>query len=116
MTGHRAQAEFRLHCAVADLIRRTAAPGWRWTHIASGEYRTPTTAGRLKRMGVTPGWPDFLFVSAQGRVAFLELKRPGGRLSPKQTDIALHLIRPGAATSAPTVSMTPWRRWSPGVC
>ena len=68
-------AEFRLHCAVADLIRRTLAPDWRWTYLPFGEYRLPSTAAKLARMDVTPGWPDFLFVSERGRGAFLELKQ-----------------------------------------
>ena len=36
-------------------------PGWIFTHIASGEKRDQVTAARLKRMGVTAGWPDLMF-------------------------------------------------------
>jgi hypothetical protein len=39
-------------------IRRWLDPRWRFTHIASGEYRDPVTAGRLQRLGVVAGWPD----------------------------------------------------------
>ena len=95
MTAAPQPSEFDLHCAVADLVRKTIEPGWRWTHIASGEYRPPATAGRLKKMGVAKGWPDFVFVSEYGLLCFLELKRPGGRLSPEQRDIAQHLTRAG---------------------
>jgi VRR-NUC domain len=82
--------EFHLHVSVADVLRRWIMPGWRWTHIASGEYRTPATAARLARMGVMAGWPDLILlppVPSHGAV-FLELKRRGGRLSPEQRDFA----------------------------
>ena len=34
-------------------------PRWRYTHLPFGELRAPATTGRLKAMGVKPGWPDF---------------------------------------------------------
>jgi hypothetical protein len=80
--------EFTTHVMVADLLRQFVDPNWRWTHIASGEYRTPATAAKLKRMGVVAGFPDFLFVSPGGVVFFLELKRRGGRLTEAQTEFA----------------------------
>jgi hypothetical protein len=77
--------EFHLHVSVADVLRRWIMPGWRWTHIASGEYRTPATAARLKRMGVQPGWPDLILLGPRGLgVYFLELKRRGGKPTVEQ--------------------------------
>lgn len=87
--------EFSLHCMVADVLRRWCSPEWRWTHIPLGEYRTPATAARLKRMGVLPGWPDFQFFHVSGPVAFLELKRRGERLSDPQKGVAFHLMKAG---------------------
>jgi len=86
--------EYQLHTQLADLLRRWVMPGWKWTHLPFGEYRDPITAGRLKRMGVSPGWPDFVFVGAN-RVFFLELKRKGFGLSEAQGEVAEHLIRNG---------------------
>jgi hypothetical protein len=67
-----------------------------------GEKRDPATASKLKRMGVTKGWPDFMLVRradmrtlAGGFVAFLELKSHSGRLSAEQADIAAHLMAAG---------------------
>lgn len=72
------------HIAVADLLRVAARPDVFWTHIPSGEARAERTGALLKRMGLKPGLPDFLFLSRNGP-AFLELKRGGiGRLSPAQ--------------------------------
>lgn len=87
--------EFRLHCAIADLVRRLCQPGWRWTHLPFGEYRPPATAARLKRMGTSAGWPDLLFVHGDGRVVWIELKRRGARPSRAQEELADHLEAAG---------------------
>lgn len=78
--------EFRLHCMVADILQDYRNPGWRYNHIASGEYRPPATAARLKRMGVQPGWPDFIVIGPKGKLHFLELKRRGEGLSEAQEE------------------------------
>jgi hypothetical protein len=75
--------EFAIHCMVADDLERWCKPTWRYTHIPNGELRAPATAGRLKRMGVMPGWPDFFLLGPDGPHC-LELKRQGEDLSPSQ--------------------------------
>lgn len=87
--------EYELHCQVADVLRRWCSPHWRYTHLPMGERRDMATAMRLKRMGVTPGWPDFMFVHISGTVVWLELKRPGGgaRLSEEQEELAAFLAQ-----------------------
>jgi hypothetical protein len=70
-------------------------PGWIHTHIASGEKRDSVTAARLKRMGVTPGFPDLVFFGPHGQVCFVELKAKDGRLSELQAEVASHLITAG---------------------
>jgi len=80
--------EFALHVAVADVIRRWIMPGWRFTHLPLGELRDKVTAARLKRMGVTPGWPDMMFFNRGGKVCFLELKRKGNTLTEAQAELA----------------------------
>lgn len=76
--------EFRLACAFADTLKRFAKPDWRWSHFPAGEFRETVTGERLKRMGLKPGWPDYIFVSPDGRAHFLELKRRSGTLTPAQ--------------------------------
>jgi hypothetical protein len=83
-----------MHVALVELLEQALAPHWRYTHIPSGEYRPKATAVTLQRMGVTRGWPDFIFVGP-GRVFFLELKRRGEQRSVEQHDIAQHLMRSG---------------------
>jgi hypothetical protein len=87
--------EFALHCAIADLVTRWIMPGWMFTHLPMGEHRSKATAGKLKRMGVKPGWPDFIFVGPRQRMFFLELKRRGCAQTDEQANVALHLMRCG---------------------
>lgn len=77
--------EFATQCALADTLKRWCNPDWWYTALPFGEYRTPATANRLKRMGVRGGLPDFIFLHKRGDTAWLELKRGKlGRLSPDQ--------------------------------
>ena len=78
-------SEFRLACAFADTLRRCARKDWIWTHVGHGENREAITGARLRRMGQAKGWPDYLFVSPEGQLHCLELKRRGtGRLTDEQ--------------------------------
>jgi hypothetical protein len=80
--------EIAVHCQVADALRDWASPHWQWTHIPLGEDRSAVTGAKLKRMGVTPGWPDFLLIAPGNhpvaRPHFLELKRRAHRLKGAQ--------------------------------
>lgn len=87
--------EISLHMTVADLLRRLARPEWAWTHFPAGEKRDVRTASKLKRMGVKPGWPDFLLVGPDGRMHGLELKREGEGLSDTQEDFRLWCVARG---------------------
>jgi hypothetical protein len=88
--------EFETHCALADTLRRAVTPGWLWTHFPAGEERpahidkrgrrVSSEGARLKRMGLKPGWADFLFVSPAGRLHCLELKRGNAPLNDAQQD------------------------------
>jgi hypothetical protein len=86
-----APLEFSSHVFIADMLRRWCNPAWEWTHVPLGEKRHIATAKRLKRMGVRPGWPDFLFAGPNAKLVWLELKRRGNRLSEEQERIEEHL-------------------------
>jgi hypothetical protein len=83
--------EFANHVLIADMLRRWCNPQWQWTHLPMGEKRHICTAVRLKRMGVRPGWPDFLFAGPNGKLVWLELKRKGKNASEAQQAIGQHL-------------------------
>src|SRR6185369_6623822 len=87
--------EGRTHIAVADRLRETCHPGWIWSHIASGEHRSPETGALLKRMGLRRGLFDFLLISPTGVHHWLELKRGHTRLSEHQEEFAIALRRCG---------------------
>lgn len=84
--------EHNIHIGVAQLLKLNAAPGVVWFHPPNGEYRSPRTAGKLAAMGIRAGVADFcLLIPCKitqfyqvAQPAFLELKRPGGRLSVAQ--------------------------------
>lgn len=76
--------EFQTACAFADTLDRCADPDWRWTHFPAGERRTDAAGARLKRQGLKPGWPDYLFISPAGALHFLELKRGAAPLTYEQ--------------------------------
>ena len=76
--------EFRLACAFADTLRRTARKDWRWSHFPAGEFRETVTGERLRRMGLAKGWPDYLFLSPVGQIHCLELKRGRAPLTTEQ--------------------------------
>lgn len=99
--------EFSTHATLADICKHWINPHWKFTHLPMGEHRdhrvnprtgkrySPTGA-RLKRMGVMPGWPDFLFAGPERAMFFLELKRAQrGRLSEEQADVLSHLVACG---------------------
>jgi hypothetical protein len=87
--------EIALHMAVAALLRKHARPSWLWTHVANGEVRDPRTAGKLKQMGLQPGWPDFVLVPPRGQLHCLELKRLGETLTDQQKEFRFWCIRNG---------------------
>lgn len=91
---HRASEE-AIQRALVDLLTRAAIPGVAWTHMPSGEARHKGVAGKLKGMGVKPGWPDLLIVR-QGQLYGLELKAALGRVSPAQRQAHADLTAAGA--------------------
>lgn len=95
MTRATASKEIYLHLPVAAFLDQFASKDWVWTHIGHGEARTARAGAKLKRMGVKPGWPDFVFVGPSGRVYFLELKREGGRLSKSQDAFRDYCVKRG---------------------
>ncbi len=65
-----------------------------WQHVAN---QTASGAGymmELMRDGLRPGWPDLNIVHL-GRLYCLEVKRPGGRVSPSQRECHAALARAG---------------------
>ena len=60
-------------------------------HVANERRTTPKDGAFLKSLGVVAGVPDLIFVCAGGITCWLEIKVPGGRLSPDQKAFHDHL-------------------------
>lgn len=76
--------EFLSHIAVADALRAAARPRWLWSHFPAGEHRNAATGARLKRMGLQRGWSDFILISPEALVHWLEMKRGKAPLTEDQ--------------------------------
>ena len=68
------------------IIRRLALLGIVAVHVPNGGSRGRIEGARLKAEGVMAGFPDLILIGTAGRVGFLEVKGPTGRLSDAQRD------------------------------
>lgn len=93
-----AREERVLHILIADWLRLALPDDAVAFHVPNGEYRKPETAALLKRMLVVAGIPDFI-IFWQGRAFAIEVKAPGGRVSPAQIAMAQRLQRAGVMTT-----------------
>lgn len=85
--------EDRMHMDFGLLIRQYEGykklNATRWTYIASGEKRNLATAAMLKKKGVKPAWPDYIFIKSDknginSKTVFLEFKTTEGKQSKEQ--------------------------------
>ncbi len=110
----RSDIEGSLQRSIVQHIRLIGSKDVRFTHIASGEYRSKRTAGRLKALGVNKGWPDLIFILADGSTAMMELKKPGGRQTPEQRELQAFCERVGveyAVVSSIDTALSILRAW-----
>ena len=87
--------EVRTHIAIADLLRIACKPGWFWSHIGHGGYRTEKTAALLQRMCLRLSLFDFLLISPAGDHFWLELKRGSAPITEGQEHFAEMLTARG---------------------
>ena len=91
--------ESDIHKQVANYLDLTLPVSSVWSTIGHGGMPLhPRTAARLKAQGLKPGIPDVLIVW-QGRAIFVEIKRPGGRLSPAQKAMHERITSAGAVVT-----------------
>lgn len=81
-----AKPEQKIQTAVANYLR-LRYPKLLWTISPAGLVRGPSMAVLMKRMGYTNGTPDLIIFEPKGifHGLFIELKAPGGTISPDQT-------------------------------
>ena len=70
-------------------------------HIPNEGKRTKAYGGKLKRMGMKPGFPDLLILVARGRYHgfAIEMKFGSNKPTPSQREWLSRLSREGYATS-----------------
>ena len=84
--GHviRPPREDAIHAAIIELLCMAAHPRTLWWHCPNGAMMKPSTRMYFARLGVLPGVADLCFVLPDKTSAFIEVKSPGGKLSPAQ--------------------------------
>jgi VRR-NUC domain len=87
-------AEARIQAAIVEWAR-VVAPDILIFSIPNGGLRSKAEAARMKWTGVVAGVPDLCVIAPSGRAFFIEVKTPGGRLSPEQHAIFDHLVTLG---------------------
>lgn len=93
--------ERRLQLDTADLFfgSRKNPPllrkDWRAWHTPNEGSRNIVAGANLKRMGMLAGIPDWVIVSPDGKVYFLELKRVGEKLTKEQDEFRMWCVANG---------------------
>jgi hypothetical protein len=87
--------EQQIQRAVFEHLALRGAPALFAFHPANGGWRSRVEAAILKGMGVRAGVPDIIAIKS-GRCYALELKAPGGHLTPVQLDAHAALAAAGA--------------------
>ena len=83
MTKHN-PLERQIHLGICQLLKLCAKPDVVFYHTANERRCSPREGAFLKTLGVLAGVPDFTIITFPARVSFLEIKRPGGKLTEAQ--------------------------------
>ena len=86
--------EARIQAAIVEWIR-WCAPQTVVFAIPNGGLRGKAEAARLRWTGVQAGMPDLAILAPVGKVFFLEVKAPDGRLSADQAEMFDQLVALG---------------------
>jgi VRR-NUC domain len=109
----RSNPEFRIHSAIVQYLRWNAWPEILFFHVPNGNKLAKRTAYHNKQLGVLAGVPDLCFDIA-GRSHYIEVKAPGGRLSPDQKafqKLCLETQRPHAVVYSFDEAIAVLSRW-----
>src|SRR5262249_36930434 len=94
----RRRPENALQRPIVEHYRQRAAPGVFMFAVPNGGFRRPVEAAILKATGTVAGIPDTIWIK-DGQVYALELKAPGGRLTPAQEGVLVALREAGATAT-----------------
>lgn len=88
----RARPERGVQIAIRN---RLALYGIVCVHVPNEGKRSIVGGRLIKQEGVLPGFPDLILIAPSGRVGFMEVKAPGGRLTARQRECHAMLERLG---------------------
>jgi hypothetical protein len=77
-------SEHQIQVALIDYLALALRPELEARAVPNGEKRHIAVANRLKAEGVRRGTPDIFICLPGGKIAWLEMKKQGGTLSPEQ--------------------------------
>jgi hypothetical protein len=84
MTESTIQNEIRIALSPHGIIFRTnAGDFWQGQKVFSKEFNQPVLINLRRVQGLPEGFSDLLFVGDK-QAAFIEIKKPGGRIRPEQ--------------------------------
>lgn len=88
-------SEHKIQSKLIHVLPPLLKPGVVCMAIPNGGLRHPIIGKHLKEEGLLPGSPDLVFALHRGLVAWLEMKKRGGRLSDDQLGMKAKLQRLG---------------------
>lgn len=68
------------------VFRTNSGDFWQGEQAYSQEFQEPVLIHLRRICGLPKGFSDLLFCGYDGRMAFIEVKRPRGAIRPEQTD------------------------------
>lgn len=68
------------------VFRCNSGDFWQGEQVYSQEFKQPVLIHLRRICGLPKGFSDLLFCGYDNRTAFIEVKRPHGRIRPEQTD------------------------------
>jgi len=92
LTTQRGSPEALIQKRVVAMLRAYMPDEVFWTASLSGVRLAPAVAAQAKAAGMNRGAPDLSFVWPDGLTTYLEIKAPGGELTPEQARLARTLV------------------------
>lgn len=82
----RANPEHTIQVRIHRFLKARLPPEILWTASMSGVKMTPLVRMKAKAAGLKRGFPDLQFLFPDGVTRYIEVKAPGGVLTPEQRD------------------------------
>jgi hypothetical protein len=86
LTENDIQNQIRVALSPHGIVFRTnSGDFWQGEQVYSQEFKQPVLIHLRRICGLPKGFSDLLYCGFNGRVGFIEVKRPHGKIRPEQT-------------------------------